>query len=417
MFLESFRRVSYTIYDRLPTIVKNAIFHELEPAYLLMKRALSAFGEIQLPVHLLKGKDAMGDNVRALVLADEKKVAYFASLLYSNEPSKKNLGKVLTWKLTSRRESMLPKADLTLIAVEGIYSHFLSRLGFIIVPQWVSSSLDISKPLSQIWKMDKNRSLKENLRKIRQNEYSYEISRDPSRFQQFYHEMYLPHIMRRFGQHALINQFDQLKRFFEIGHLILVKRNNDYVAGNIMVKYKEGISIHSSGVKQGNIDYLREGALVASYYFSIVWAKSQKYKSINFGHSRPFLNDGGLVHKKRWGMWVRRSHSNRAIFGIRLNNLSQSTKTFLARNPLIVIHRDKLKGLVFAGQENEVTAEELLSLFKTFHTPGLDSLIVISPKGFSQEAVGIANGKFSQKLCLADANLKKFCRNFPDSYF
>jgi hypothetical protein len=394
--------------------VRQFIFPVVEPAFFFIKRWILVASQIRLPVYLLQGKEKWsGSSLTTLFFGEEKVLPYLSDLLYSEEPVKENLGKIFVWEMKSKINLNIPKADLIFIGIDGFFSRFLSRQGFIIIPEWALFTLDLSRPFPEIWKLSKNKSLMNDLRKIRKYKYSYEMSRDPAEFGYFYRQMHLPYIAKRFGELTLPTGFRYMKRLFEKGQLLLVKRENEYISGNIIWTCNESAFFSHTAIREGKFEYLKKGVTGASYYFVILWAKGQGYKQLDFGHCRPFLNDGVFCYKKKWGMEVKRSKRLRGVIGLKVCDLHHGALEFLAKNPFIFIDQDKLKELILTLQDHPLALREVQSLFKTYYIPGVDCLVIISPKGFTQQAEEFANSHSIQKLHLINMNVDIFFKKFP----
>lgn len=411
MGLSKFQDLLSIIYDGLPGSVRSFISPALEPAYFTVIRVLLIASQIHLSVYQLQGKGRWGDGTLITLLFGEGRgIPYVLDLLYAEEPTKKHLGKVFIWKIKSQIKLDVPRADLVLVGIDGIFSRFLSRQGFIVIPEWVMFKLDLAKPLP---KGRRNKALRENLRKVRKYEYCFEMTRDPAKFEYFYHQMYLPYAAKKYGELSLVGSFRNLRRIFEKGVLLLVNRRDECISGFLIGMGDKTVSAHYAGVREGKIEHLEKGALAACYYFTISWAKEKGYEWVDFGHCRPFFNDGGFFHKKTWGMEIRRSNrlmpATKAVFGIKVCNHQQGLLVFLAKNPFIFIDRGKLKGLIFAQQEHPLTLGEVQALFKTYYIPGIDSFVIASFQGFTQQAEEFASSQSPQRLYLTSLN--------PDTFF
>ena len=409
-----------TIYDCLPKSIREFVSPVVEPTFFFMKRLLFIASQIRLGVYLLQGKEKWGGSDLTTLSCGglffgEKKIYYYSDLLYSGEPKIENLGKVFIWKISSKLNSTIPKADLIILAVDEFFSQFLSRRGFTIIPQWILFVLDLSKPLPEIWKLSKNRSLSENLRRVRKYKYSYEMTRDPAKFEYFYYQMYLPYAPKKFGKSALISGFHHMKLIFEKGQLLLVKRGNEYLSGNIILTDNGNVFSGCMGVREGKSEYLKQGAVAASYYFAILWAKERGHRWLYFGHCRTFLKDGVFYYKKKWGMEIRRSKQITDVLGMKMCNLNRGPHDFLTKNPFIFVDQDKLKGLILAEQDHPLNLGEVQSLFKSYYIPGLDCLVIISPQGFTQQAEEFTAAGSPQRLHLISINPDIFFKQFPHS--
>ena len=406
--------VSTVYYDWLPKGAREFISPVVEPMFFFITRVLLIAFQIRLPVYLLQGKEKWGSSsLTTLFFGKERVLPYFSHLLYSEEPAKENLGKIFIWKIKSKLNLNIPRADLVFIGIDGFFSRFLSWQGFIIIPEWVLFILDLSKPLPEIWKLSKNKSLMNDLRKIRKYKYSYEISCDPAKFEYFYHKMHLPYIAKRFGKLTLPTGFRHMKRLFEKGQLLMVKQENEYISGNIIWTYNESAFFPYTAIREEKIEYLKKGITGASYYFVILWAKRRGYKCLDFGHCRPFFNDGVFCYKKKWGMEIKRSKRLRGVFGMKICDLHQSILNFLTKNPFIFIDQGKIKGLILTDQNHPLSLGEIQSLLKTYYIPGVDCLVIISPQGFTKQTEEFATSHSTQRLELISMKPDLFFKRFP----
>ncbi len=412
MFSDKIQEIMYRLYDSLPPKLRAFVSHGV-PVYFFLKEMLYFASPFRFSVYFLQGKEKWGGNsLTALFLGDERGVLNLSNLLYSEEPVKEKLGKIFVWEIKSRLHLDLPKTDLIFIEIDGLFSRFLARQGFIIIPKLVLFMMDISKPLTEILKLSKNKSMRENLRAMRRQNYSYEMTQDPAKFEYFYHQMYLPYATKRYEKLAFIIGFREMERAFKKGQLLLVKRGDDYIAGNILKMDHDTVFSVSLGIKKGKIEYLKEGALIACNYFTILWAKEKGYKWYDIGHSIPFFKDGLFNYKKRWGMGIKLSTRVRTVFGMKVCNFQQGVQNFLKNNPFIFIDQEKLKGCIFIDENHLVTLEEVQSLVKTYSIPGLDCLAILSGQGFTQRAEEFSCS--NQELHLISKKPDLFFETFPN---
>ena len=394
MISKNIKELPYRVYNKLPYQVKQFIRPGVR-AFIISKYVISQITKLRLQVYLLQGQEKWGhENLTVLYFGDETGVLFLSDLLYSGEPKKENLGKDFIWRIKSRINLGFPKGDLVFIKIDGFFSRFLSHQGFIIIPEWILFMLDLSKQFPEAWNLSKskNKSLRENLREMRKHNYSYEMTQDPAKFEYFYHHMYLPYATKRFEELTFSASFHNIVRLFKKGKLLLVKKGDDYVSGILLVRGSpDTILAHSLGITEGNIEYLKTGALTAVYYFSILWAQERGYKWMDFGHCRSLLKDGVFNYKKHWGMEINKSSRLRNILGFKICNYCQGARTFLEKSPFIIFDKGELKGLIVFDESHSVTLEEVQTCVKTYSIPGLDCLVIISHQGFDPKAEEFAN--------------------------
>lgn len=414
MPLSKHKNLLAVIYDGLPASVRRFISPVLEPANFMIKRVLSIASQIRLPVYQFQGKNRWDNGVLTILLIGEEKgiMPYILDLFYAEEPTSKKLCKVFLWKVKSQIKPDIPGSDLVLVGVDEIFSRFLSRRGFIVIPEWVRFYMDLAKPFPT---ERGNKGLNANLRKIKKYGYSFEMTRDPEKLEYFYHQMYLPYSEKKHGKLSQIGGFNKLSRIFEKGGLILVKQGAECISGFLIEIGNKVISARLLGVKNGEIEYTKKGALAACYYFLISSAKEKGYKWVDFGHCRPFFNDGPFFHKKTWGMEIRKRRltlETKAVLGMKVFDHKQGLGDFLSKNPFIFMDREKLKGLVLTQTEQPLTLDDVRALFQSYYIQGIDSIVVASSQGFTQQAEEFASSQSPQRLCLT--NLKQNTYNLGD---
>jgi hypothetical protein len=416
-----FRRLLSRMYDCLPIRVRACINPVLEPAYFTVKRILAIASQLRSPVYQFQGKSKWGDGNLTTILFGEGRgmLPYILSLLYADRPTKKKLGKVFMGKLKSHmKKSDSQGADLVLVGIDQFFSRFLSRQGFMVLPEWVMFKLDLTQPVPT-GRMSKR--LRENLRKnMKKYEYTFEVTQDLPKLEYFYHHMYLPYAAVRYGELSLVGGFHELAKIFEKGVLLLVNQGNECISGYLVEMNNKAASARYLGVKEGRIDYVEEGALAACYYFTITWAKEKGYDWVYFGHCRPFFDDGVFIHKKRWGMEIEKSNrlmfTAKSVFGMKVCSYQHGLLNFLIKNPLITIDQSKLKGLMFAQQDHPLTLEETQAFFRTYYIPGVDNLVIASVQGFTQEAEEFVSSQSPQRLYLESLKPDTFIGNHKNNY-
>ena len=182
---------------------------------------------------------------------------------------------------------------------------------------------------------------------MKKNEFIYEISHDVNKLKLFFYKMYLPYSYRKFGNLAVCANFYAIRHLFDRGSkLMLIKLNDKYVSGSLLFMRHNTLFGTHAGVIDNNIDYLKKGAATANYYFSMIWAKEIGAKFIDFGTCKPFLNDGILQYKKKWGVFIRKAESSFGIFAFKILNHSIGIDSFLLNNPFINLNNGRIEGVI-----------------------------------------------------------------------
>ena len=340
-------------------------------------------------VYQLEGKTKPSkSNLSTIIFGKKESAEYFSKLIYVDEPQIKFLGKRTFSDIPLFVEKVT--GDLTIVESNWSFSRFLFNNGFLILPQ-INFALDITDSLEIIQSRMASSKVR-RINKIVKAGYTCEITKDPEKLRSFYYDMYLPHMFARHGKSARPVSFSECKKLFLKGDLMLIKQNQEGVAGIILVPHGNELYQPLIAVKNAN-KQITLGSYAATYY-TIIFGKQKGYASVDFGDAPPFLRDGLFQYKKEWGMQIRPAMGyNAQVFGIRFSNLSEAVKDFLSTNPFIFMDGRNLGGLI------------LLNIADRFSTNfsnilGLSSLFVLSS---DLNHLNLANSQL-KKLTIEDHN-------------
>lgn len=347
-------------------------------AHSVIHRIYSISSDIYTPVSLFKeNTNQNGLNLNLFIAGKGNISAFLLDRLYHTEPKVTRQGRRLIWKLPSINRSSV---NATLIEADRCFSHFFLRQGFITIPEWVLFTMDISMPLENILGK-RNKSEKNDFRKMVKYQYVYDVGSDSERLRLFYYKMYLPYTISRFGKLTILSSFSEMEDLLDKGELLLVKRGGEYLSGMIIYTAPSIPIVAFLGVMDGRIDYVKQGALSALYYYTILWAKEKGYTKLDFGHCRPVLNDGVFLYKKKLGMKIQRSPRKHRMLFLSINNLNPYLEQFFTNNPLIYENQCKLKGLLFVKRNAQSTEQEIEALKKRYFISGLADFTVVLSNG------------------------------------
>lgn len=368
----------------------------MEPAYSIIHRICTILFDIYLPVTLFNENRKHGNPELTLLIAGKGDVSPFLlDRMCDLETKTTKQGRKLIWKISSMCNSQV---NAIFIEADRCFSRFLSSRGFVAVPEWVLFTMDISMTAEEIIRRWKRRA-KRNLRLIKRYKYEYEVNCDRKKLYFFYHNMFLPYIGERFRNLCLLASFGYMENLLQNGVLLLVKRGNEFVSGVLIATTTSIPIVAFLGVKDGREDYVKQGAISALYYYTILWAKERGFTEMDFGHCRPILNDGILLYKRRLGMGIHRSSRKHRILYISIVKLNSYLEQFLIDNPLIYDDQGKLKGLVFFQERDQPTLQEIEDLKRKYYIPGLEGFTVVSnDKGKITKGYISTNDSYSTKL-------------------
>ncbi|GIL20018.1 MAG: hypothetical protein BroJett041_11320 [Candidatus Jettenia caeni] len=288
---------------------------------------------------------------------------YIGTLAFDSSCNEINMGKIRRGNLPKIINKKYQDYFLRILEVNNT-SHRVSdaEKGFLI-PCWISQEADISVDTATLRKYEKQ---------INKWNLQFEMTNERYQFDKFYNTMHLPYITKVYGNGAFLMPYENMKKNLKKCDLLLIKKDNEHIGGNLIIYEKDVPRLWSLGIKDGNTDYLKTGVTIAIDYFAIKYLKQKGYKKLNFGGTRAFLHDGVLQYKKRWGLQI--VGSSKMGFLIQPLTKSVNVKNFFLRNPFIYIEEDKLNGAVFIESDQLCSQEDLKKIYKNYYVKGLSKL-------------------------------------------
>jgi len=236
--------------------------------------------------------------------------------------------------------------------------------------------LDVSRSQDEII-AGANRSINRNLRKVHEQLFTYEFSQCLADFDLFYHKMYVPHITNRHQDWAIVEPYQTKLDFFRQGGLILVKLGDQPVAGALCCSMDRVCVPGSLGIYEGDVDLVRQGAIIALYWAIIDWAHQNHLRWVDFGMTRPRLHDGVFHFKQQWGMRIGRDDLTHTRWVFLCHGLKPALVHFLNEQGFIAEVDGGYRRVVLTSNEVQPTHEEFLGEEKTARKAGLDGLLVL----------------------------------------
>ena len=325
--------------NHLPKPIRKFVFRVTDTISIIGSRLFLLICQLNLTAYLISEKERhSGEKITILFLSNSNSFSYLPDIIFSDEPQIKKIEKIHIWNVSKKLIENPYSIDAIFIKCDRFYSDYLQRRGLTIIPELISMTLDISESFEKIYNKF-NKSAKEEIRRVKKYNYTYEIYQDLDKLKLFYNHMYMPYTYLRHGNLAICANFYTIRHLFERGgKLMLVKLDNEYVFGSLLFIKKNTVIGTHAGIMSGQIDCLKKSISAASYYFSIIWAKEKGANFLDFGTCRPFLNDGLFQYKKKWGASIEKSNGNFEIFAFKKCRNSKGIQNFLENNPFICLN-------------------------------------------------------------------------------
>lgn len=344
----------------------------------------------------------ISSNKELVILYAGNKVdkEFMANLAFKDLYKEKHLGKIWLWKALKIPEIKDTSYSLLITELPRALRKTFNNEQYFYIPCWVGGEIDISQDFSMFLKND---SVKSDARRIRKNRFTYEVTNERTQFHKFYYDMYLPYITKVYSSRAFITPYNDMMKKCANCDLLIVKKENMPVGGILLVYLKNKARLWSIGIKDGNDSYLKDGVSGALDYFAILHLKEKGYKRIHFGESRPFLKDGVMQYKKKWGQEI--VEMSNSGFLLRPLMFSEGLKSFLANNPFIYANKKRLSGAVFFNSEGNLSNDEAAELSKKYFYKGVSTMNIyrFMKNGDNVEEKNPVELNEKMKLCYVDS--------------
>ena len=350
---------------------------------------------LRLDFWILQGNEITSKQKLDILYAGTEENRHFLiKLAFDNSYRENYIGKTWLWKITSVVKEKGHHCNLMIIEMPRSFRIFFKNQKCFYVPCWVEGEVDISDENCAL--IHSNSSVKSDIRRIRKNKLNFEITNELQHFHNFYYHMYVPHITKAHGDTAFIMDYDFLENKFKNGDLLLIKKEKESIAGMMLIYPKNKARLLYLGIKDGNSDYVIDGAIGATFYFSVQYLKEKGYKNVSFDLSRTFLKDGVLQYKKKWGLQI----VDTSKMGLIIKPLLETSglRGFFSNNPLIFLGGMKLHGAIFVEDDQSFSKEYFEQILKDYYLKGLAKLFIFQFGKLDNKRGEIVPSEFHDKI-------------------
>lgn len=224
-------------------------------------------------------------------------------------------------------------ADLVVARVDRVVARWLQRRDFIRTPMFIGATMPVPASVAEL--SDRHPSIAADLRKMRQRHLTPEVTREEASLRRFYEELYLPHLQRRFGPLALTKSLSEFVDAARHGGLIQIRRDGEIVGGLLFRRQRNRAIFVALATRPTKGLSAEPGVGAACYYHFIETARRDDAREIDWGGSRPALEDGVLRYKQKWGARLADNpHSHHDLL-VRWETVTPAVAAFFAQTSLL----------------------------------------------------------------------------------
>jgi hypothetical protein len=262
------------------------------------------------------------------------------------------------------------------------------------VPSWIQQIVTLPDPIeSMMESAEVDRDVRRLLRKMKEIDITSSFSTSETDFHYFYHRLYLPFIVSRHGEYALVTPYEDMLRWFRRGGLIVVHSSEDsrplagvvvYLAGKLAYAIESGFVNNQNLWKLGLNPYL--------YWSILSWAASHGAKQLDLGGSFPVRTHGVFTQKRRWGAKVAPRKRITTSLEFIAGQLSPDLEDHINEIGLITEIQGKNYGLVLNCHHPVPAGQEISNLVRNAVRDGLAGIALLDGNGarriFDRQTVG-----------------------------
>lgn len=339
----------------------------ITPVRRAVRAARGFLDRYRLPTWSLEGAERhSGEPLRIFFAGQLENKNYIARLAFGDNHTEIERGGMWLWSACRLAGNDRAGHDLAIVDSEASLCRRLKGADAFVLPNWIRGEIDLAVAAQKLKRSD---SVKSDLRRIRQHGLRYEVTKDEREFERFYEDMYLPYASETYAGMMFLMTHEDLRKFMAQSELLWVKSGAEEVAGLMLFHDGAIIRAYALGVKDGDPRYVKSGALAAVYYFAILYLTERGAQRLHLGGSRPFLRDGVLQYKKKWG--VRIVDRSSQFFVLTQARNTRAGLTFLANNPFFFENEGTLNGAIFIGRESGIPDDVVHRWRKEFENMGI----------------------------------------------
>ena len=265
--------------------------------------------------------------------------------------------------------------DLLLAAVPQWNWNRLRGPDTFIIPDWVIGEVC----LKTLMTIRPNHSRAQDLRLIKKYELQPGVVEHPRNIRMFYDTMHVPLIYSSHGSLAVQVPYPRMAKRFRTSDLMFVMKEDEPIAGMGIDFATTPPTLFALGIKKPIDTHRKMGVVAASYHFALERLANQGYATASVGLSRPFLDDGVLQYKRKFGTCITGCHDQYTL--LRILNRSESLEAFLVNSPFIHRtfsdpHTHGLTGAVFVANGTLLSEVSRRDIIAHYALDGLDGLFL-----------------------------------------
>lgn len=292
-----------------------------------------------------------GSPLSLLYIGNGSTLAYFRSVAFSSAECDELSDERSPLGLRRLIRDRQAAHDLVLVDTVLPFDRLLVPSHFLRLPRWIRQILELETSWEGVQRNLRERLPSKVRSRLRSNGYRVTLVSSHEARRSFYRDLYCFHVLERFGDASIIDSEARFLRQTRRCYVLQAHWRGEIVAGAILRPAGQELTILRFGMSRRAHAEGLKGLTDVVDYFSVRYAFDQGFSRVNFGSSRPNLDDGVFRYKLKWGTRIKESGAMKPDLRLWVNRSSPGVRSLLRRNRFIVRGDRGLEVLLAVGEE------------------------------------------------------------------
>lgn len=347
---------------------------EIRTIYMFLINMIKKLSYIYLPVHVYSFLEKESENTfKFAYIGWDIRIANYYLTRFGNEivPEKKRIY-VFAWNINRYLRKNRLSYDAAIVEIVKYTNSFVNKETGFLMPRWLDMQLDTEVFQKKSQKLDITR-------RIRKHSLTFKVTTGEEDFKLFYYRMYIPFISARHKDSAVLSDYKHFRKRFKKkkGKIRLILKEDQPIAGSYIEKKWDMLQLAGVGVLDGNSEYLKMGAIGATYYFTLQECIKNGISKMHMGGTSPILTDGLTKFKLSLGAEA----VNADKFGrlwlwfVPLKD-SVAMRNILKSNPIVYKSKNKIYRSLFINQNDYDDKMQFIKVWNRSYCGNIERTII-----------------------------------------
>ncbi len=260
-----------------------------------------------------------------------------------------------------RKPHKLPDADIVFVGTSAARAYRMPAQASMVMPMRVHFVIDYDADFDAVFSRASKGARRDFRQNMRKHQWDLGIEKDPTWFNHFYRDMYLPTMHGRYGLRSRTEEVESAYEcLFRTGILFYLNMDGNRIGGHLC-HWNRRTGVLTSrllGVRDGADELYSLSALKIMYFLMIEWASKNGVSTFDLQGTEAFLSKGTFQMKRRYGSRVvlPPNHFGGKRLWVQVRHDRPAVRDFLVANPFVTADADgRLQAVYFFDAQRRVS--------------------------------------------------------------